>query len=118
MLKATLRFIRDSERANRDDVLRFYVDDCYNEMVRIVFRPADVSKSSEFYLDQHRAMSYLSGILKSMQHDTDPFEHVQVETAMHPIILYHVSDLDTREIRWSIEDAVSDALHQAIHQKS
>ena len=118
MLKATLRFIRDSERSSQDDIIHFYVDDIYHEMVRVTFRPADVTKYSEFYLDERRAVGYVSTVLKSMQHDTDPFEFIQVDTAMHPTILYHVADMDKREIRWSIEDTIADAIHQAIHKKS
>lgn len=118
MLKATLRFIRNNDTPTRDDVINLYVDDSCTEMVRIVFRTADLKKPSEFWLDERRTNGYVSTILKSMQHDMDPFEYIQVDTAMHPTVLYHVGDVDDREIRWAIEDAVADALHQAIHRKS
>lgn len=118
MLKVTLRFIRnvDARAGNQDDILHIYDDDEYHETCRIVFRPKDVKKGSEFYLDERRTMDYISSILKSMQHDSDPFEYIQVDTAMHPTILYHVSDMDNRDIRWSVEDAIYDAIRRPIRR--
>ena len=112
MNKCTIRLLRKNNE--KDDVIQIYDDADFEEMYRINFRANDLKKTSEFYLDHGRTMSYISVILKSLSLDVDPFEQVQVETAMHPAVLYHISDLDDREVRHLIEDIVDTALRRPI----
>ena len=51
-----------------------------------------------------------------MPHDADPFEYLQVDTQMHPTVLYHVSDLDDPMVRHLIEDTVETALVRSIRK--
>jgi hypothetical protein len=44
-----------------------------------------------------------------MTKDQDPFEKIQISTAMSPAIMYHVSDLD--EVQSTILSMVEDALY-------
>ena len=115
MLKATIYIQRKNTRGPEDDdVIRMYEDDEYCEMIRITYSSPEMKKDNTFYLPISRTMRYLSDTLKTFRHDADPFEHVQVTTAIHPSVLYHVSDLDCRETRWLIEDMVEAALTRPV----
>jgi hypothetical protein len=64
-----------------------------------------------FYLGHEEAIEYITNILRSLPFDSDPYEHLQVETSIHPTVLYRVSDLVDRNVRYLIEDMVASAIH-------
>jgi hypothetical protein len=111
--KCTIRLIRDSTKQREDDVIELFDDAEFEEMVRITFRPAHCNVR-EFYLPLNRAVNYVATVLKTLTLDTAPFENVQVDTQIHPAILYHVSDLDDRDVRYLIEDTVESALRRPV----
>jgi hypothetical protein len=114
-LKATIRFQRKTGGAETDDILKIYDDDEFYEMQRIEYKPAEYSqRQNQFYLEQTRTIEYLSDVLKSLTYDVDPFECVQIDTMMHPPIVYHVSDLECRETRWLIEDMLAAAIRRPV----
>lgn len=107
MLKVKLFFTR---REGADDIIQMYDDDSYFEMVRVVYTPGDhQKKSNEFFLTRRDALTYVSRILKSTQSDSDPFEFVQLQTAIHPSILYPTEELGL-SVRIAIEDMIEQAL--------
>lgn len=109
MLKAKLYFTR---RQGTDDIVQFYDDEEYFEMIRIVYTPGEhTKKSNEFWLTRRDTFGYVSTILKSLESDNDPFEYVQLQTAIHPSIMYPVSEFEDTEKRWLVEDMVRDAIH-------
>jgi hypothetical protein len=115
MNKCTIRFIRKDEGAKADDVLTIYEDEDFAEMYRIVFRPGDYKKTAnEFYLDRARTVEYVASLLKMLPFDADPFAYVQVDTSIHPSILYNVCDLFGREVRYLIEDTVDVAIRRPV----
>ena len=114
MNKCTIRLLRKTLIKSDDDVIQVYEDADFAEMYRVTFLPAGAKKASEFYLDGGRTVAYISTILKSLTYDTDPFEKIQVDTAIHPSIMYHVSELDDREVRHLIEDAIEAALRRPV----
>lgn len=117
MLKATIYIQRkDGTGKKDDDVIDFYEDDDYQEMVRIKYSTPELQRNATFYLPIPRAINYLSDILKTFRHDADPFEYVQVSTQIHPSVLYHVSDLDNTEIRHLIEDTVEAAIRRPVRR--
>lgn len=115
MLKATLYIQRsNAPSVDSDDIIRLYEDDDIREMVRIVYSTPELRKGTAMYVPAPRAMAYISDLLKTLRHDSQPFEYVQVTTAIHPSILYHVSDMDNYEVRHLIEDTVEVALRQSV----
>ena len=114
MLKLTIRFQRKTETPASDDVLMVYDDDEFYEMQRVEYKPAEYRKRYQFYLEQGKTIEYISDLLKALRHDVDPFEYIQIDTAMHPSILYHTSDLDCNSTRWLIEDMVAAAIRRPI----
>lgn len=114
--KVTLRFQRKSGTASTDDVLRISDDDEYHETYKIEFNPGNGAGQYRYYLTLSPLMTYISNLLRAMPFDADPFEYLQVDTQMHPTVLYHISDLDDREIRHLVEDTVETALVRSIRK--
>lgn len=115
MLKATIFIQRkNSSGVQDDDVIRFYEDEDYHEMVRVKYSSPELTKDNVFYLPIHRAITYLDDVLRTFRHDADPFEYVQVTTSIHPSVLYHVSDLDITGVRQLIEDTVEAAIRRPV----
>lgn len=112
MIKAKLFFTRTGRE---DDIIQVFDDDEYIEMVRIVYTPGEYTKASnEFFLTRRDAMTYLSNILKSMTSDTDPFEFVELQTAMHPSVMYPIGELEETRTRWLLEDMIDQAIRTNI----
>lgn len=113
-LKATIRFQRNGNPES-DDILRIYDDDEFYEMQRVEYKPAEYpSRQNQFYLEQTRTIEYISDVLKSLTYDVDPFEYIQIDTAMHPPIVYHVAELDSKQTRWLIEDMLAAAIRRPV----
>lgn len=110
MLKVTLNIQRPNGPSSSDDVIHMYDDDEFHDMVRIVYSTPEWKKSSEFFLPIPKAMDYIHTTLKTLTHDSQPFEYVQVSTSIHPSVLYHVSDLDDSDVRYLIEETIEAAL--------
>jgi hypothetical protein len=108
MQKVKLFFTR---RAGADDIIQMFDDETHVDMVRVVYTPGDhTKKSNEFYLTSRDVLSYVNNILKAMNNDIDPFEHVQLQTAIHPTILFSAMDVGVRRI----QDLIDDMIFQSI----
>ena len=114
MLKVTLNIQRANGPSSTDDVIHMYDDDEFRDMVRIVYSTPEWKKSSEFYLPISKAVDYIHSTLKTLTHDSQPFEYVQVSTSIHPSVLYHVADLDDCEVRYLIEETVESVLRRPV----
>lgn len=113
MQRVTMRFVRDSSDEREDDILRIFDTDC-NDLFRITFRANDMKRANEFMASRSWAVQYISEILHTLIHDTDPFESIQVDTAIHPTVLYHVMDMDEGYVRQLIEDTIDSVLRRNI----
>lgn len=115
MLKLTIRFQRKTGGQTTDDVLSIYDDDEFYEMQRIEYKPGEYSsRQFQYFLEQDHTLTYLADLLKMLTFDADPFEYIQIDTPMHPSVLYHISELDTRETRWFLEDIFKTVLRRPI----
>jgi hypothetical protein len=108
MQKAKLYFTR---RRGADDIIQMYDDDTHVDMVRVVYTPGDhTKKSNEFYMTSRDVLSYVRNILHAMNNDVDPFEHVQIQTAIHPSILFSAMDVGCRRV----QDVFDEMLFQSL----
>jgi hypothetical protein len=115
MHKATLFIHRKGDtQGAQDDVIHMSESDMMHDTVEIVYKSPDLRKAKRVILTTSKALAYLGDVLKSFQHDNDPFEYVQVSTVIHPSVLYHTSDLDDCRVRHLIEDMVEMALRQPV----
>lgn len=119
MLKVTL-FIQRSDGHSQadDDIIRIFDDESCRDTFRVVFSTPELKKDTIFYASISKATTYISDMLKTLRHDTAPFEYVQVTTSIHPSVLYHVADLDNPEIRYLIEETIDLALRSPIFRSS
>jgi hypothetical protein len=107
MQKVKLFFTR---RTGSDDIVQIYDDETHVDMVRVVYTPGDhTKKSNVFHMTTRDVLSYVNNILRAMEHDTDPFEFLQIQTAIHPSIMFSVLDLGRR-----VQDTLDDMIFQAI----
>ena len=110
MLAATLYVQRNPDRTSEDDIIRIYAGDGMTEIHTVEYTTPETKKTSRFYMSRKVLIEYVGDLLKSLRHDTVPFECVQVTTAIHPSVVYHVADLDNDEVRHLIEDTVYNAV--------
>ena len=116
MLAATLYVQRNPDRSSEDDIIRMYESDGMTDVHLVEYSTPETKKSSRFYMSRKVLLDYVSDILKSLRHDTVPFECVQVTTAIHPSVVYHVADLDDPEVRHIIEDTVYNAIRTPVER--
>lgn len=115
MNRCTIRFLRkQSSPASEDDILNVVEDTTSDTYYRLTFRPWDLKKAAEFYLDTEDTLDYIRTLLRTLTYDTTPFEEIQVDTVIHPSILYHVSDLDNYDIRRDVMNTIGDALRHDV----
>lgn len=108
MQKVKIYFTR---RNGSDDIIQMYDDETHVDMVRLVYTPGDHTKRShEFHLTSRDVLSYVGNILKAMNNDVDPFEFVQIQTAIHPSIMFSAMDVGCRRV----QDVLDDMIFQAI----
>lgn len=106
MLKVTLYIQRSRDDTGNDDTVKIYAVDAATDIYRVVYSTPELDKKTQFYASRDAVTAYIVDLLASLQHDTDPFEFVQLTTAIHPSVVYHVSDLDEAPIRRLIEDMI------------
>lgn len=98
MLKVTVRLTRSSHRS-QDDIINISEVEDTRDLFSVSYKTPDFESKKVFVTTESRVLDYIEDILASLEHDSDPFEHVQVDTAIHPAILYHTSVMDDEETR-------------------
>lgn len=114
MLKATLYIHRKDGRRATDDTIKIYDDKMGYDMVQVVYTTPDLENGKRVILPIAKALVYINDVLKSFQYDSDPFEYVQLATAIHPSVLFHTSELEDRETRYLIQDMMEMAIRQPV----
>lgn len=109
--KVSLRFTRQDKPSSEDDILDIFSDERHRGMYRIHYITPHVPEvKNRFYMNEKDTINHVSEILKSLENDADPFEYVQVMSWIQPSVMYHVFDLEDRNIRWQLEDAILAAM--------
>ena len=114
MLKVKLFFTR---RNGDDDIVQMYDDETHVDMVRVVYTPGDhTKKSNVFHLTTRDVLSYVDNIFKAMGNDVDPFEFVQIQTAIHPSIMFSAMDVHSRRIQDTLDDMIFQAIRVNVEE--
>jgi len=105
---------KNDDATTKDDIISISkrADNCVAFTIK--YRPGDGSQTRIFYLGETDTMTYLSSIFKSLDYDTDPFDKVQVTTAIHPSIIYDVPVLADDDIRYRVEDMILTAMRAQV----
>lgn len=110
MSRVTLLFTRKGKGAAHDDNITITCHSGSHEIFDVVFRTPELKEDRKFMASFSSVLHYVEDILLSMRCDTDPFEHIQLLTNIHPNILYHVSDMDESSNRDTLMNMIRDTL--------
>lgn len=114
MLKATVHLTRDTNHPGQDDVISISEVEDTRDLFSVSFKTPDFTRKKVFITTEARVLDYIEDILASLEYDSDPFQFVQVHSAIHPAILYHTSDMDDIEIRTRILAMIRMALRMDV----
>lgn len=105
---------KNDDATSKDDVISIHrrADIC--TAFTIKYRPGDGAQTRVFNMSETDTMTYVSSIFKSLDYDTDPFDKVQITTAIHPSIIYDVPALADSDIRYRVEDMILNTLQARI----
>lgn len=92
MLKASLYFTRSGRGRAHDDVLHISENENSRELFDIVYKTPELRRSKRFTMSEKDVKAYLSNLIRMMSHDSDPFENLQLTTAIQPSIFFHMAD--------------------------
>lgn len=112
VLKTKITFIRDGRLTGTtsDDVLLIYSTTSPDKF-KLIFKPYEYKQyRNEFYMNATETIRYIHDFFQTLQYDIDPFSSIQVDTAIHPSILFHPSDFDNASSRERIEKMISTSL--------
>lgn len=106
----------DTSDDRPDDILAVTPTDERNSF-RVIYRPGDFdSKQNVVYMSYYEVQRHVRNVLNSLRYDVDPFERVQLILPAAPSVFYHVSDLDSADVRDLIYDMIEDALDADVEQ--
>lgn len=109
VLIATIYFIQ-SGQPEKDDVVRICSTPDADEYI-VSYKPWEYKRvRNEFSLSYMEVLNYVNTIIRSLEHDDDPIDSIQISTAIHPSVMFHLADLETVEIRNIFDDMLRSAL--------
>lgn len=117
MIKTSLYLTQRGMGRTHDDVIHVSENNESRDLFDVQYITPDLRKSKRFTLTETRVLDYLSDILCALPIDMDPFENVQLTTAIHPIIFYHVSDMSRPDTRSTILDMIRTALRTDVRNQ-
>ena len=106
----TLLFTRAGQRSDQDDKIIVSTHPDSSEVFQVVYSTPELRTGRKFLASFGGVLDYTGDILTSMRHDTDPFDCIQVSTCIHPIVLYHVSDMDESVTRDLVMNMIRDSM--------
>jgi hypothetical protein len=114
----SLHFIY-ADRKEKDDILRVFRSTFDTDYFNVTFTTTgDVGDSRAYstYMTESRVLRHIDTILDSLRLDLVPFEEVQVTTPIHPVVMYHVSQLDNLDVLRTIGEAAAIALRSRVRR--
>lgn len=114
MYATRILFTRRDLGESSDDAILVTADPDTPDIFEVVYRTPEVKMDRKFFASYSGVLDYIEDTLTSMRHDMDPFENIQVLTAIHPSVLYHVSDMDESVTRDLIIKMIGDSLRRSV----
>lgn len=116
--KVLLRMVYEGKGEAADDIIRIYEDEEYEEMFRVTFTPSGTSRKTvnQFYLTRSKVLDYINEILIALEYDTESCEWVQIDTPIHPSVMYHVVDIATSGVRHHMLDSIEHAMRANVER--
>lgn len=79
-------------------------------LFKLTYKANDAKSTYSFFMNQERVLDYIANVLRTLSTDIEPFHYVQLQTMTAPSVLYNVADLEDRELRMLIIEAIRYAL--------
>jgi len=114
----TLHFIY-ADRKEKDDILRVFRSTFDTDYFNVTFTTTGNegdSRAYSTYMTESRVLRHIDTILDALRLDQVPFEEVQVTTPIHPIVMYHVSQLDNLDVLRTIGETAAIALRSRVRR--
>jgi len=114
----TLHFIY-ADRKEKDDILRVFRSTFDTDYFSVTFTTTGNegdSRAYSTYMTESRVLRHIDTILDALRLDQVPFEEVQVTTPIHPIVMYHVSQLDNLDVLRTIGETAAIALRSRVRR--
>jgi len=114
----SLHFIY-ADRKEKDDILRVFRSTFDTEYFNVTFTTTGnegESRAYSTYMTESRLLRHIDTILDSLRLDQVPFEELQVTTPIHPIVMYHVSQLDNLDVLRAIGESAATALRSRVRR--
>lgn len=115
-----LHLVRPDADAADDDVISFRNISNMPDLIRVTVEYAATGTveqsgfSNSFVLHRSGAYEYAMTLIGALIRDDDPFEKLQVSSAMFPSVIYRVENLDEWEVRTAIQDIVYSTFNTTI----
>jgi len=114
----SLHFIY-ADRKEKDDILRVFRSTFDTDYFNVTFTTTGNdgdSRAYSTYMTESRVLRHIDTIMDSLRLDQVPFEEVQVTTPIHPIVMYHVSQLDNLDVLRTIGETAAAALRSRVRR--
>jgi hypothetical protein len=114
----SLHFIY-ADRKEKDDILRVFRSTFDTDYFNVTFTTTGNdgdSRAYSTYMTESRLLRHIDTIMDSLRLDQVPFEEVQVTTPIHPIVMYHVSQLDNLDVLRTIGETAAIALRSRVRR--
>jgi hypothetical protein len=114
----SLHFIY-ADRKEKDDILRVFRSTFDTDYFNVTFTTTGHggdSRAYSTYMTESRLLRHIDTIMDSLRLDQVPFEEVQVTTPIHPIVMYHVSQLDNLDVLRTIGETAAAALRSRVRR--
>jgi hypothetical protein len=117
MIRTTIYLTHRGQGQAHDDVIHISTNEESRELFDVVYKTPDLRRSKAFTTTESHVLDYVGDLLRAVAIDSDPFENVQLMTAIHPSIFYHVIDLDTPSVRGDIISMIRMSLRMDVRTK-
>lgn len=114
----SLLFTRRGMNSSRDDKICVCPYEGSHSIFEVVYRTPELTRDRRFLASFSGTLQYVEDILMSMRLDTDPFENIQLNTAIHPAVMFDVSDMDDSFSRDVIINMVGDSMRYDVSSQS
>jgi hypothetical protein len=114
MICTALRFTRKGKGSTYDDRIFISRHEESSDIFEVKYSNPELKKDRMFLASFSGVLSYVEDTLMSMRLDVDPFEHIQIDSSIHPAIFFHVSDMDESGNRDIIMNMVRDSMRFSV----
>ena len=109
-----LLFTRRGKGCAHDDRIFVSPHEDSRDIFEVKYHNPETKKDKMFLASFSGVLSYIEDTLTSMRLDVDPFEHIQLNSVIHPAVLFHVADMSEYENRDNILNMVRDSMRFSV----